>query len=141
MLAVIDRGKVEMGRTSGLVGAASLSSGVVAVDFEVLGSALSVAGTASLLTSVSLTANGLLWLVSRVVLATNDAEQLLHRHLHERLVGFGLSSGVDGERESREGGERFCEHSELRVGDRRGVLIGPSVSINIGEVIAGEEPP
>lgn len=111
------------------------------MDFEVLGGTLRVAGTASLLAGVSITADGLLWLVSWVVLTTNDAEQLLHRHLHQWLVGTGLGGGIDGERKSRQGGEGFCEHFGVCVEDRRGVLEKRNVqSIDIDEIITGKEP-
>jgi len=85
------------------------------VDLAVLGGAGGVAVAAGLLAVVAGTAEGLLGLVSGVlVVAADDAEELADRHLHDLgLVGAeGLSSDIGGEGEDRQGGEGLGEHCD-----------------------------
>lgn len=99
--------------TARLIGAARLSRlSVEAVHLVVGGSTSCVAGTASLLASVSLSTHGLLWLVPGGILTATDGEQGAGRHLHElRLVRL-LGSDIDGEGESRQSGDGFGEHCD-----------------------------
>ena len=102
--------------TSRSIRAADLSGGgVVAVDRVVLGGASLETSTASLRAGVAGTADGLLGLVSGVVLAADDAEQLTDRGL-VNLVGpvrgadDGLGDGLSGEGESRQSSEGLDKH-------------------------------
>lgn len=75
-----------------------------------------VAVTASLGAGGASAADALSGLVGRVVLATADAEHLVDRHLHERLVGLGLGGGRGGgEGENRQGRDGCDVHLEWNL--------------------------
>lgn len=85
------------------------------MDRVVLGGASLETSTASLRAGVAGTADSLLGLVSGVVLAADDAEELTGRGLVDlvELVGSvadGLSDGLSSKGESRQSSERLDKH-------------------------------
>lgn len=97
-----------LARVTGVVRAACLGGlGVVAVHGVVVGEAGVVAGTASLGTGGTSSANTLGGLVA--ILTTLNTEQFASRHLHELGLGFVRlqlrGGGLSSERENREGGD------------------------------------